>query len=62
MPVVLPPDEWEQWLDPAFNDVGALQSLLVPAPSELFELVPVNTAVNDVRNDGPQLLDPPDDA
>ena len=62
MPVVLPPEEWEQWLDPTFDDVGALQSVLVPAPAELFELVPVNPAVNDVRNDGPQLLDPPEGA
>src|SRR3989440_9157582 len=62
MPVVLPPSVWERWLDPAFHDVGALRSLLVPAPSELFDLVAVGTAVNDVRNDGPHLLDPPPDS
>src|SRR5437879_5844128 len=62
MPVVRPPSVWEQWLDPAFHDVGALRSLLVPAPSELFDLVAVGTAVNDVRNDGPHLLDPPPDS
>lgn len=62
MPVVLPPHEWDPWLDPHFDEMGALRSLLVPAPSELFELVRVSTAVNDVRNDGPQLLDPPEDA
>jgi putative SOS response-associated peptidase YedK len=57
MPVVLPPDAWEQWLDPSFGDVEVLQQLLVPAPAELFELVAVGTAVNDVKNDGPHLLD-----
>ena len=62
MPVVLPPSEWDDWLDPTNHDVGALQSLLVAAPSELFELVTVGAAVNDVRNDGPHLLDPPPDS
>ena len=57
MPVVLPPDAWEQWLDPGFGNVDVLHQLLVPAPSELFELVAVGTAVNDVKNDGPHLLD-----
>lgn len=58
MPVVLPPSAWDRWLDPHDEDVDALVSLLVPAPAELFELVPVSTRVNDVRNDGPDLLDP----
>lgn len=56
MPVVLPPDEWAEWLDPTNDDVDALVSLLVPAPAELFELTPVGTRVNDVRNDGPDLV------
>ena len=58
MPVVLPPDAWADWLDPANDDVDALHSLLVPAPPELFELVRVNDAVSNVRNDGPHLHDP----
>ena len=59
MPVVLPPDAWAEWLDPANGDLAELSGLLVPAPPELFELRPVNAAVNNVRNDGPHLLDPP---
>jgi putative SOS response-associated peptidase YedK len=58
MPVVLRPDDWNPWLDPTNTDVEDLVSLLVPAPSELFELTPVGTRVNDVRNDGPELLEP----
>jgi putative SOS response-associated peptidase YedK len=58
MPVMLPPEAWDAWLDPANDDVVALQALLVPAPAELFDLVPVGTGVNDVRNDGPQLIEP----
>ncbi len=58
MPVVLPPDAWDEWLDPANDDVEALHALLVPAPSELFTLTAVGDAVSNVRNDGPHLLDP----
>jgi putative SOS response-associated peptidase YedK len=59
MPVILPPSAWAEWLDPTNEDVDALVSLLVPAPDELLELVAVNDAVSNVRNDGPHLLDPP---
>lgn len=58
MPVVLPHDAWDAWLDRDNDDVASLQGLLVPAPSELFELVPVSTAVNTVTNDGPELVEP----
>jgi putative SOS response-associated peptidase YedK len=30
----------------------------VPAPADLLDLVPVGTGVNDVRNDGPELIEP----
>jgi len=58
MPVMLPPSAWGAWLDPANDDVGTLQELLVPAPAELFEAIPVVDAVSNVRNDGPHLLEP----
>lgn len=58
MPVVLPPESWGEWLDPANDDVEALHSLLVPAPAELFARTAVGDAVSNVRNDGPHLLDP----
>ena len=40
---------------PANDDVEALHSLLVPAPSKLLELHRVGDAVSNVRNDGPEL-------
>lgn len=61
MPVVLPQSAWADWLDPANDDLDQLVSLLVPAPPELLELRKVNAAVSNVRNDGPELLDPPHD-
>ena len=55
MPVILPESTWEQWLDPDEHDVDALAKLLVPAPSELLEVYAVSTAVNNARNNGPEL-------
>jgi len=57
MPVILAPEAWDQWLDPANDDLTAIKGLLVPAPSADFEAVPVSTRVNDVANEGPELID-----
>ena len=57
MPVVLPESEWDRWLDPEFQDVDALQQLLVPAPADQFEMWPVSTLVNKADNDGPELIE-----
>jgi putative SOS response-associated peptidase YedK len=61
MPVILPESSWETWLDRAQDDLDLLGRFLVPAPPRLLTLRPVSTAVNNVRNDGPQLLDPPEE-
>ena len=57
MPVVLGPDGWQRWLDPAVP-VDEASQLLVPAPDEWFEAFPVSTLVNKVAVDGPELLEP----
>jgi putative SOS response-associated peptidase YedK len=58
MPVVLDPDAEAPWLDPdaAPNE---LAGLLVPAAEDALAAREVGDAVNDVREDGPHLLDPP---
>ena len=58
MPVVLPESEWDRWLDPGYQDVDALQQLLVPAPDDEFEVWPVGKAVNKVDNNGPAAARP----
>jgi putative SOS response-associated peptidase YedK len=60
MPVVLPPSAWEEWLDPSNDDLDTLGKLLVPAPAELVITQPVSTEVNNVRNKGPELIEPVD--
>jgi putative SOS response-associated peptidase YedK len=57
MPVLLPATRWDEWLDPTNNDLEALQRLLVPAPDDLLTMHPVSTAVNNVRNKGPELIE-----
>ena len=57
MPVVLDPAECEAWLDPRVAEEEAVE-LLGSAAHEALEAVPVSTAVNSVRNDGPELVEP----
>jgi len=57
MPVILGPDEAEKWLDPEQRP-EALLRLLTPCPVELMEAIQVSSLVNNVRNDGPELIEP----
>lgn len=57
MPVILPEDAFEAWLDPDNKDAAALTALLQPCPPELIELYPVSRAVNRPANDGPELIE-----
>jgi putative SOS response-associated peptidase YedK len=57
MPVVLAPDAEARWLEPGAGE-EKLASLLVPAPEDLLVARKVVDAVNDVREDGPHLLEP----
>ena len=56
MPVVLTPEP--RRLAGAGRRRGGAGALLVPAPEDLFVLREVVDAVNDVREDGPHLLEP----
>jgi putative SOS response-associated peptidase YedK len=60
MPALLPPEAWDRWLDPEAgeDDLDRLRALLVPAPDDELELIPVGTLVSDVRNEGPELVEP----
>lgn len=58
MPVVLSREAELAWLDP-HAEPGDLKPLLVPAPDDRLGLREVGDAVNNVREDGPHLLEPP---
>jgi putative SOS response-associated peptidase YedK len=57
MPVILPPDLLDDWLDPSAA-LSELEPLLTPAPEDSLRIWPVSTEVNRVAADGPHLLWP----
>jgi putative SOS response-associated peptidase YedK len=61
MPVILHESDEEEWLDPEVTDPMQVERLLVPYPADEMEAVPVSRKVNNVRNDGPDLIDPIED-
>lgn len=58
MPLILPHDAYEQWLDPAERTPDQLNSLLKPYPAELMTAYPVSKLVNSPKNDSPALIEP----
>lgn len=59
MPVLLRPDDFEEWLDPA-SDATHLQHLLRPADAGTVQAWRVSRAVSQVRNNDPSLITPMD--
>lgn len=58
MPMMVEPERWAQWLDPRLSRREDLLALLAPAAPGRLEAFAVSTLVNNVRNNGPRLLDP----
>jgi putative SOS response-associated peptidase YedK len=63
MPVVLDTSAWDRWLVDGRADgrpvgPGELLAMLQPSDSVPLRIYPVNRFVNDVRRDGPELIDP----
>ncbi|MDO8309372.1 MAG: SOS response-associated peptidase [Actinomycetota bacterium] len=57
MPMTVARDDWPAWLDPQIGPEAA-GPLLAPAMTAALAAYPVSTLVNNVRNNGPELLDP----
>ena len=55
MPVILEPEDWPVWLGEVEGDP---QPLLKPAKQGILRIWPVDKRVGNVRNDGPELLQP----
>ncbi len=56
MPVILQPDDYDSWLNPASRDEH--QELLRPCAAELLQAWPVSTVVNRPANDTPETIEP----
>ncbi len=59
MPVILEPDTFEAWLDCRSGSAQYVAELLRPAPEDLLDIVPVSRALNNPRNEGPDVQAPP---
>jgi putative SOS response-associated peptidase YedK len=57
MPVVVPEDAWGRWLDTAGANPDGLIGLLEPSDEIVLDVYAVPRLVNDVRNDGPDLIE-----
>ena len=57
MPVILAPDAEAAWLDPG-RSPEELRELLAPAPEDALVAREVADLVNNVREDGPELIEP----
>jgi putative SOS response-associated peptidase YedK len=55
MPVVLEESRLDPWMDPKAGEMS-LRAMLRPAPDEWLIAEPASPLVNNVRNDGPELL------
>jgi putative SOS response-associated peptidase YedK len=58
MPAILPPEFIHAWLNPAELSDEILNSFLKPYDSELMQVWPVSTAINNPSNQGMQLIEP----
>lgn len=57
MPVIVPPEAFDLWLDSDNVDATTAAALIMPAPDSLLEVWPVSTDVNRVANDNAHLIE-----
>jgi putative SOS response-associated peptidase YedK len=61
MPVILQPEDEEQWLDASRTPFAKAKSLLKPYPEELMDAHDVSPVVNSAKYDGPECIQPASD-
>jgi putative SOS response-associated peptidase YedK len=58
MPMIVEPDRYDAWLDPARTEPEDVRSLLTPGTPDRLTAYPVSRDVNSVQNNGPDLIAP----
>ena len=58
MPVIIPKDAYDLWLDPEFQGKDKLLSLFKAYPEDDMIATPVSTLVNSPKNDSPRCVEP----
>ena len=57
MPIILPADAYDLWLDPQEMNTARLLEVLKPYPADQMRAYPVSTRVNTPANDDPSLIE-----
>lgn len=60
MPVLIPPDAYDLWLDPEVEDASRLKHLFEPYPDDQLEAYAVHPSVNRPTHDSPDCIQPID--
>lgn len=58
MPVVIQPEHYDYWLDPQVTEVADIKELFSAVPEDFFTATAVNKDIGNVKNQGPQLVEP----
>ena len=59
MPLFIPRNRWEKWMDSELTEVEEVRALMeIPKPDDHLRFWPVSTMVNSIRNNGAELIAP----
>ena len=58
MPVIVPPDKYDVWLDPEVNDFNVIRDILRPYDANLMRRYPVSTKLNNSKIDDAEVTSP----
>ena len=56
MPVLIPRDRWDDWLNPNYDNIDALSDIFTSTDDSILKMHAVSAKVNDVRNNAADLL------
>ncbi len=57
LPVVIPPEHFDRWLDGKNYEPRDMADLLEPVEDDFFQIIPISDKVNKVANSGPEIQD-----
>jgi putative SOS response-associated peptidase YedK len=58
MPVIVPPDKYDLWLDPDVNDFDAIRDILKPYGASVLRRYPVSSKLNNSKIDDAESASP----
>jgi putative SOS response-associated peptidase YedK len=58
MPAIIPRERYARWLDPSLQDPAEIQPLIARYPADGMQSVPVSARINNVRDQGAELIEP----